>query len=56
MPGPTSPLTSIFNLSKHLILSGPEEELLLKGLTFIPATVPKDRGELMRDIHSFNRK
>lgn len=48
--------TNILNLSKTFFLTGPQGELLSRGLTFIPTPRGTDLGELERDIHAYNRK
>ncbi|XP_053087907.1 uncharacterized protein LOC117596799 isoform X1 [Pangasianodon hypophthalmus] len=48
--------TNIINLSKTFCLTGPQEDLLSKGLTFIPTPCGTDLGELGRDVHAYNRQ
>lgn len=44
------------NLSKTFALTGSQEALLSRGLSFIPTPRCGSRVELMGDIHAFNRQ
>lgn len=44
------------NLSKTFTLTGPQEESLSRGLSFVPTPQGGDRSKLMGDIHAFNRR
>lgn len=48
--------TNIVNLSKTFTLTGPQRELLSRGLTFIPVPQSEDVGEIRRDVHAFHRR
>lgn len=52
----TTPHSNVMNLSSSYRLTSLEEEVLERGLTFIPAPGPAGRMEIRRDLHNYHRK